>query len=325
LTIQQFVSERALKMSVSPKTHETQGEVAFLRDQWVGRFQIALAGLLWSTSGFFAKAPWFDAWPQDSRGLLLAFFRALFAIPVLLPLIRRPYWDWRMLPMMVAFAVMVWSFMTAVVLGPAANAIWLQYLCPVWVLLVSVIVFREKVSAPDIRMFLFCISGVGLILACEMIDGSGLWATLLGILSGVSFAAVVMLMRSLRGSDPTWLIALNHSATVILLAPWVWGEHRPIGVGGYFALALFGVFQMSAAYILFARGLRSTSGPEASVLSLIEPILVPVWVYVAWHHHSSYLQPPWWTWVGAVLITLGLVSRYLPAIIVAANQNRPRV
>lgn len=308
-------------MSANPDSEFTEASPSSIRDQWIGRFQIALAGVLWSTSGFFAKAPWFDDWPEDSRGLLLAFFRALFAVPVLLPLVRKPYWDWRMLPMMVAFAVMVWSFMTAVVLGPAANAIWLQYLCPVWVLLVSVLVFREQVSAADVRMFGFCISGVGLILACEMINGGGLWATLLGILSGVSFAAVVMFIRSLRGADPSWLITLNHSATVIILAPWVVGEHRWIGLGGYLALALFGVFQMSAAYILFARGLRSTSSPEASVLSLIEPILVPVWVYIAWSHHPSYMQPPWWTWAGAVLITLGLVSRYLPAILQAGRRQ----
>jgi drug/metabolite transporter, DME family len=291
------------------------------RDVWIGRFQIALAGILWSTSGFFAKAPWFDAWPEDARGLLLAFFRALFAIPVLLPLIRKITWQWQMLPMMVCFAIMVWSFMSAVVNGPAANAIWLQYLCPVWVLLVSVLVFRESITGLDRLMFAFCISGVGFILACEMVHGGNLQATLLGILSGVGFAAVVMFIRSLNQADPAWLIVLNHSATVILLAPWAWQEHRLIGVNSYIALAFFGVFQMSVAYILFARGLRTTASHEAAILSLIEPILVPVWVYVAWHHHATYVSPPWWTWVGASLITLGMVTRYLPPVIASCRPS----
>ncbi len=88
-----------------------------MRDQWVGRLQIALAGALWSTSGFFAKSPWFDAWPEESRGLLLAFWRSLFAIPILLPLIRKPVWHPLLIPMMVCFAIMVWSFMTAMVKG----------------------------------------------------------------------------------------------------------------------------------------------------------------------------------------------------------------
>jgi len=295
------------------------------RDQWIGRSQIALAAVLWSTAGFFAKAPWFDAWPEESRGLLLGFWRALFAIPVLVPLIRKPSWNWLMLPMMVCFAVMVWSYMSAAVNGPVANAIWLQYLCPVWVMLVSVLIFGERVSGPDLRMFFFCIGGVGLILVCEMLKGSGLYATILGIVSGMAFAGVVLLMRSIQKADPVWLIALNHSATVVLLAPWVWHDYPPIPTSGYWALGFFGVFQMSLAYILFARGIRSTSSAEASVLTLLEPILVPVWVYVAWHHHSAYEHPPWWTWCGGGLITVGLVSRYIPALLQAWRMEKGAV
>ncbi len=280
------------------------------RDAWIGRLQIALAGVLWSTSGFFAKSPWFDAWPEDSRGLLLAFFRALFAIPALVPLVRRYSWQWQMIPMMVCFAIMVWSFMSAVVHGPAANAIWLQYLCPVWVMIANYCLLREPVTRLDIWMFLLCIGGVGFILGCEMVHGGNLKATLLGILSGVGFAAVVMFIRSLNHADPSWLIVLNHSATVLLLAPWAVQSHRWISPTSYVALAFFGVFQMSLAYILFARGLRSTASHEASILSLIEPILVPVWVFIAWRNHPSYDSPPWWTWVGAGLICAGMLCRY---------------
>ncbi len=295
------------------------------RDQWVGRLQIALAGALWSTSGFFAKSPWFDAWPEDSRGLLLAFWRSLFAIPILLPLIRKPAWHPALVPMMICFAVMVWSFMTAMVHGPAANAIWLQYLCPVWVILASVIIFKQRIAADDLRMFAFSISGVTLILICELVQGSGLFATSLGVLSGISMAGVVLSMRTMPRVDPAWMITLNHAATVLLLTPWVWHTHQPINLTGYLALAFFGTFQMSVPYILFGRGLRSTPSPEASILALIEPILLPVWVFLAWRHHPTYTPPPWWTWVGGGLITLGLVSRYAPALLQAqwqAARNR---
>ena len=48
---------------------------------------------------------------------------------------------------------------------------------------------------------------------------------------------------------------------------------------------------------------------------LIEPVLVPIWVYVAWSHHPSYEAPQWWTWAGGGLILLGLLSRYLPPML----------
>ncbi len=43
---------------------------------------------------FFAKSPWFEAWPTETRGLLLAFWRSLFAMLLLIPLVRRPQWRW---------------------------------------------------------------------------------------------------------------------------------------------------------------------------------------------------------------------------------------
>jgi drug/metabolite transporter (DMT)-like permease len=285
------------------------------REQWTGRLQIMLAALLWSTSGFFAKAPWFDAWPEDVRGIMLAFWRSFFAALVLVPMIRKPNWQWPMLPMLVCFPLMVWSFMTAMVHGPAANAIWLQYLSPVWVLLGGVFLLKEKVTMGDMRMFVFCLGGVTLILAMEMWRGSDLLATGMGILSGITFAGVVISMRLMRQADPAWLITLNHAATALLLAPWVWQREEQIAASSYVALGLFGVFQMSVPYVIFARGLRCVSSPEASVLTLIEPILVPIWVYMAWHHHPSYQAPQWWTWAGGGLILFGLLTRYLPPLI----------
>lgn len=292
---------------------------------WLGRMQIVLAAILWSTSGFFAKAPWFDGWPEDIRGVMLSFWRSGFAVLILVPLIRRPTWRWPMLPMMVCFALMVWSFMSAMVHGSAANAIWLQYLAPGWVLIGGVLLLRERVTTADVLMILFCLSGVLLILSMEMWSGSNLWATSMGVLSGISFAGVVLAMRQLRDVDAAWLITLNHAATVLLLSPWVWSSSVQIPVSSYVALGLFGVFQMSIPYLLFARGLRDTPSAEASVLSLIEPVLVPVWVYLAWSHHPSYEAPHWWAWAGGGLIMLGLLNRYLPPIISRISQRSERV
>lgn len=303
---------------------QTAGEIDAAeedRGEWIGRLQIVAAGVMWSTSGFFAKAPWFDAWPEDVRGLMLAFWRSFFAALILLPLIRRPSFRWQMISMGIAFALMVWSFMSAMVHGPAANAIWLQYLCPAWVLVAGVMVLKEKVTTADIRMFVCCLSGVSLILTMEMLQGSNLWATAMGILSGLSFAVVVISIRSMPDVDPAWLIAINHTTTATILAPWIFGHNGQVGYSAYVALGLFGIFQMSIPYILFARGLRTTTSPEASVLTLIEPILVPIWVFLAWRNHASYEAPHWWTWAGAAFILTGLLSRYLPPVMVATRRR----
>jgi drug/metabolite transporter (DMT)-like permease len=277
---------------------------------------------MWSTSGLFAKAPWFEGWPEDARGALLAFFRSLFAMVLLAPLIRRPTFRWQMVPMTLCFAIMVWTFMSAMVYGPAANAIWLQYMSPAWVLLGSVLFLGEGVSTAEKRMFAFCFSGVLLIVVMELIGDGNPLATALALLSGVAFAGVVLSMRSMPEVDSVWLITLNHGGTVLILLPWVWTSHVTIAAGSYVALAAFGVFQMSVPYLFFARGLRQISSAEASMMILIEPILVPVWVFVAWNHHPSYTPPPWWTYVGATLILIGLVQRYLPSVVRRLRRQR---
>ena len=107
------------------------------------RLLALVAALMWSTSGFFAKAPYFAGW----SGPALAFWRAVFACLILWPLVRRPRWSWRLVPMTLFFAGMNYTYLTAMVTGSAANAIWLQCTAPVWVLLVGVFVFHEHAIA----------------------------------------------------------------------------------------------------------------------------------------------------------------------------------
>ena len=262
---------------------------------------VALAGILWSSGGFFAKAPYFAGWP----GPLLAFWRAAFASIILLPMVRKPVWTWKLLPMIACFALMNYTYLTAIVKGSPTNAIWLQSTSPVWVLIVGVFVFREHAHALDWLLVGLCAAGVGVILTFES-RGEGLEAVLWGLASGVFYAGVVLSLRQLRSIDSAWLVAVNHLTTALLLS---WNsadvEHWPSGIQ-WVLLAGFGMFQMGLPYVLFAKGLRVLPGHQASGVGLLEPILVPVWVYVAWG-----LAPAWWTLAGGALILVGLVTRYV--------------
>ena len=104
---------------------------------------VVVAAVLWSSSGLFAKAPTFADWPADQRGVLLAFWRALFAGLLLLPFVRRPRWDMRLVPLCLTFAAMNLAYLSAMTLTTAANAIWLQSTAPWWVFLVGVVVLRQ--------------------------------------------------------------------------------------------------------------------------------------------------------------------------------------
>ncbi len=287
------------------------------------------SALLWSLSGFFTQVPQLEVWQADVRGIGLALWRAVFALCLLLPLVRRISWDWKMIPMTLSFATMNLTFLTAMVVGSPANTIWLQYLVPVWVMLGAVFVFRERTTFRDWRMLAFCITGVLFILVMESVSGTAnpthrWWAPLLAVLSGISYAGVVLSIRSLKECDPAWLASLNHIVTAALVAPiYLWlGISIPTGSLWIILIAL-GTLQMGLPYYLFAKGLKSTPSHIASLLTLIEPVVLPVWVHLVRSADPTYSPPSWWTWVGGGLILVGLISRYLPSKPVLSRAFQP--
>jgi len=263
-----------------------------------------VASLMWSSSGFFVKSPYFIGWP----GPLLALWRAVFACIVLWPMVRRPRWSWWLIPMAMFFAAMNYTYLTAMVEGTAANAIWLQCTAPVWVLLVGVFGFRETASARDWLMVAFAMLGVGVIIFYEA-RGVSLDSVAWGLASGVMYAAVVLSLRHLRGLNAVWLAAVNHSVTALVLLPVAFANAPfPRGMQWIF-LAGLGILQMAVPYVLFARSLKRIPGHEATGIGLIEPLLVPTWAYLAWGD-----RPEWWTILGGGFILAGLAIRYLTPI-----------
>ena len=280
----------------------------------VGRALIVLAAVLWSTSGLFAKSPVFSDWPIETagwavRGPLLAFWRAVFACFILFPLVRRPRWSPRLIPATLIFAAMNFTFLTAMTTTTAANAIWLQYTAPVWVFLFAVLILGEPIDPRDWLVLAFGLLGVGIILAFE-IRGQHWIGVVYGLLAGITFAAVQITLRWMRDQDSAWLVSINHLVTCMLFLPYVLSlPHWPQGAQ-YFYLAGFGMLQMGLPYWLFARGVRSVASQEAAGILLLEPVLVPVWVFLAWRNHPSYEPPAWWTLVGGGCILTGLLMRY---------------
>ncbi len=275
-----------------------------------GRWLIVLATLLWSMSGLFAKNPFFDSWPEADRGLLFAFWRAAFASVVLWFLVRRIAWDWRLIVSAVTFAIMNVTYLSSMVYCEATLAIWLQYTSPMWVLLISFFVFGERPSRQEWPDWTLICVGVLVVLFGQPRNANVL-GIVLGLMSGIGFAGVVITLRWLRHLDGAWVVFVNHFFTALILFPFVikmgiW----PTGVQ-WGLLAGFGMLQMGLPYALFARAIKSVNSHEASALTLLEPMFVPIWVLFSYGDLASYQRPSLGTLVGASLILSGLGIRYL--------------
>jgi drug/metabolite transporter (DMT)-like permease len=277
------------------------------------RLCIVAAAVLWSLSGAFKSVlthptplglhePPLEA-PQ------IAFYRVLFAGLVLVPTLRRVDLSLRpaMVGMVLTFAAMNALFVRALTLGTAANAIFLQYTAPLWVYLAGILWLGER---PDRRSTFGVAAGMAGVAVILSGGWSGERLDVIGYAlgSGVAYAGVLLWLRALRSDSPRWLTVLNHLGSAVVLLPDAVRFGLPTA-GQMAWLFLFGALQMGLPYWLMARGLRTVSPTEAAMLSLLEPLLNPLWAFLVSPDQES---PPATTWIGGFLILSGIAYRYWP-------------
>ena len=280
-----------------------------------GRILIVIAAILWSLSGAFTKVltqeSSFQMGPAPVAGLQIAFFRALFAGLSLVPVLRPAAISFRpmMLVMVLCFAAMNALFVLAMVWGKAANAILLQYTAPMWMYLASIWWLGEK---PDRRNSIALV--IGLLGIAVIIWGGWQEAQILVVAialgSGLAYAGVILCLRVLRGASAPWMTVLNHLCAAFALLPLLWFIWPPTpSIEQLLTLFLFGAIQMAFPYWLMARGLRVVSPQEAGTITLLEPLLNPVWAYLVAPRTEV---PSLYTFFGGAFILGALAWRYWP-------------
>src|SRR5262245_22274511 len=166
--------------------------------------------------------------------LQIAFYRGLFGGLFMLALVRRGQFTFRpvMVPMVVTFTVMSGLYLSALGLGAAANAIFLQNTAPVWVFVFAVLLLGEHGDRRGWQAVFLSAAGAVVIVA-------GGWPTnlslaeerdailvlFMGVGSGIVYAAVVLFLRVLRDHAGAWLVALNLLGTAVTLGVFVLVTH----------------------------------------------------------------------------------------------------
>lgn len=269
------------------------------------RLLLLFAALLWSIGGVLAKSPWITEIPLESRGGLLACYRALFAAAALAPFVawRRVRWHRGLLPTAFAYAAMNILYLSALTRTTAAAAIFLQYTAVGWSVVLGWLLLRERPHRADWTALLFAGLGIISIVVWET-SAEHAVGNLIGLCSGIAYAAVAVGLRGLRAEDPVWVVMVSNLTAGVCLLPWVSAmpvELRPAQWG---VLAVFGIVQLAIPYLLFALAVRHVPAHEAALLTLIEAVLNPVWVWLFAGEVASTA-----TWIGGTLIIAGLITQ----------------
>jgi len=252
---------------------------------------VAAAALLWSSGGLFIKV-------APMPGLAVACGRAviatLFYLAVLRPDLRKARFTTAL-----AYAGCVVTFVTATKLTTAANAIFLQYTGPAYVLLLSPFVLGEPFRPVDAVCVALSLAGMSLFFV-DKLEAGQLAGNLLATLSGVFFAFTVLLIRrdAKDGSgDAIPSTTLGNVLAALGTAPFA-GALLHVSTAGALVLVYLGVMQLGVAYWMFARGVRRVPAAEASLISMLEPVCNPLWVLIG----TGERPGPWSIAGGAVVL-----------------------
>lgn len=255
---------------------------------------VLAAAIIWSTGGLFIK------WTTLS-GLELSFGRSLLAAITVALFTRREGFGLNRITVIasVLYAALLLLFVLATKETTAANAIFLQYTAPLYVLVLEPIFYKEKFRQRDLITVIFCVVGMSLFFVGKL-RPQDVTGNLLALASGVCFAAYFLLLRhpSARTVNRASSVIYGNLLVVLVAAPAGLQALAGITLHDTLSVAYLGVVQIGVAYTLFtlgmARGIRSL---DAGIVGYIEPVLNPVWVFLMIGE-----RPSKWALIGGAII-----------------------
>lgn len=257
------------------------------------------AAIIWSTGGLFIK------WTTLS-GLELSFGRSLLAAITVAIFTRREGFGINRITLLasVLYAALLLLFVLATKETTAANAIFLQYTAPLYVLVLEPIFYKEKFRQRDLITVIFCVVGMSLFFVGKL-RPQDVTGNLLALASGVCFAFYFLLLRHSSARDVNRASSVIYgNLLVVLIAASAGLKALPsINLHDALSVVYLGVVQIGVAYTLFtlgmARGIRSL---DAGIVGYIEPVLNPVWVFLVIGE-----RPSKWALIGGAIIVGAVV------------------
>ena len=264
---------------------------------------VVAAAVLWSTGGLFIK------WTSVS-GLELSFGRSLLAAITVAIFTRREGFGLNKVTALasVLYAALLLLFVLATKQTTAANAIFLQYTAPVYLLIFEPLFYKEKFRSTDLVVVIVCVAGMSLFFVGKL-RPQDVTGNLLALASGLCFACYFLLLRhsTSRAVNRASSVIYGNLLLVLVAAPAGLQAIPHMTSHDGWSVIYLGVVQIGLAYTLFtaamARGVRSL---DAGIVGYIEPVLNPIWVFLVLGE-----RPSQWALLGGGIIVAAVVCHML--------------
>lgn len=174
------------------------------------------------------------------------------------------------------------AYVTANKWTTAANTIFLEYAMPAWVLIFGAVWLGERATWGRIVSVVLSMGGLA-VFFLEDVEPQQWLGNMTAVFAGLTFAFVVLTLRRNRERGAIHVVFWGNVITAACLLPTmlldasnVFGNLNAAALAG---LVWLGVFQVASAYVLYVWSLSKLPAIEVAILSLVEPLLNPIWVY----------------------------------------------
>ena len=245
---------------------------------YMNKIKLSLVMVIWGSLGVFTRSIPLSA-------LSLAFLRAFIALPVLFAvmLMKKGKWpEWKyLMPYLISGVLLGFGWLT-LFYGfkhtSIASAVMIYNMCPVYVMILAPLILKETISKTQIAVIVTSFFGLFLIVSNNLSEGYGYMGLALSALSGMIYASIVLINRSIRVRvDNQTATFVQILAAMIVLLPFVLLEGNIFTVVYLDALAvvftiLLGVLHTGVAYTIFFSLYEHMKSVEIVSYSFLEPL-----------------------------------------------------
>lgn len=268
-----------------------------------GQLAVALAAVVWSTAGVLQRQLSVDVAMQVAGRALFA----AVAVGAYVALAERG----RVLAACrsvggagVAFAACVAissaAFIVALNHASVAQVLFIQAISPMLAALLGRGVLGERLSARTVVAMVVALVGVGVMVGSP--GGGSALGDALAVLMALGFAVAIVIARHRRDVSMAPATGLAQLMLVVAVMPFALAGGGHIGLANVFWLAVFGTGQIGLGLILLTIGARLIPAAQVALISLLEVVLGPLWVWLAVSERPSVA-----TVIGGAIVVVAVV------------------
>lgn len=268
-----------------------------MKKESIGTIEMLICALLWSIAGIFMKLiPW--------NGFAIAGVRSLIAgLTMLTYVLIKGYKliiNRKTLAAGLFTALVYTCFTVANKLTTAANAIVLQFTSPVFIVVFSALIFKQRIRRRDIGVVILTLLGITLFFFDQLKPGY-IAGNFVAIAAGLFMALMFILVGDLEPEARFSAIIIGQGLTFLIGLPFILRDGLVFTPAIIASILTLGIFQLGISYILYVKASKYCPPLACCLLGALEPLLNPVWVAI-----FDGERPGVWALIGGVIVVASI-------------------